>query len=102
MKKIPTGHFVDGYTDIAENQDVDGYVDISENQEIVLFTERLDKNSVCINLDIYDYDKDQAVAGAGYIHVRQDDQDKCFYVTVFGAEGDVLSETEVPYNFKEF
>ncbi|MEI6880716.1 MAG: hypothetical protein WCK82_05255 [Bacteroidota bacterium] len=90
MNKIPTGHFLDGYTDIAENQ------------EIVLNTERLDRNSVCVNLDVYDHEEDQVVKGNGYVQVRQDDQDKCFYVTVFNFDGDVLSETEVPFNFKEF
>ena len=83
----------------------DGYAglnDPKENQEITMHHEWLDKKTTCVNLDIYDYDEDQVVAGAGYVNVRQDDTDKCFYITVFNADGDVLSETEVPYNFKEF
>jgi hypothetical protein len=69
--------------------------------QIPLSAETLDDNSVAVNFDMWDNENGQVVAQAGYVLTRQDDQDKCFYVTVFNAEGDVLSETVVPMHFNE-
>ena len=69
--------------------------------QITRSAETLDDNSVAVNFDMWDNENGQVVAQAGYVLTRQDDQDKCFYVTVFNAEGDVLSETVVPMHFNE-
>jgi len=69
--------------------------------QITMSAETLDDNSVAVNFDMWDNENGQVVAQAGYVLTRQDDQDKCFYVTVFNAEGGVLSETVVPMHFNE-
>lgn len=75
---------------------------IDENtEEVVMNTERLDDESVVVNFDVYDSENNQIVAQAGYVRTRQDFEDRCFYVTVFNAEGDVLSETVVPMQFNQ-
>lgn len=63
--------------------------------------DELDDGSMVINFDATD-EYNIPTKQSGYVIVRQEDEDKCFIVTVFNAEGDVLSETPVPFNFREF
>jgi|APCry1669189034_1035192.scaffolds.fasta_scaffold129404_2 hypothetical protein len=85
----------------------DGYqgdwdqIDLEEYEEIKLTTDRLDDDSIVVNFDLFDTDQDQVTKTGGYVHIRQDNEDKKFYVTVYNAAGDVLSETLVPFNFEE-
>jgi len=67
-------------------------------EKIVMTPDELDDGSVVINFDITD-DYNIPTKQGGYVMTRQDEEDKCFYVTVFNANGDVLSETVVPFNF---
>lgn len=73
-----------------------------EDLEIKMTTDRLDDDSIVVNFDLYDVDEDQATKGGGYVNIRQDDAAKCFTVTVYDADGNVLSETNVPFNFTEY
>jgi hypothetical protein len=67
---------------------------------ITMTPETLHDGSAVINFDAIDPEYDnQVVAQAGYVIARQDNEDKCFYVTVFDVNGDVLSETIVPMQF---
>jgi hypothetical protein len=75
---------------------------MTNNQEIIMATDRLDDDSVVVNFDIYDEDEGQAIKGGGYVHVRQDNAANCFTVTVYDADGNVLSETLLPFNFTEY
>ena len=67
--------------------------------QITMSPETLDDGSAVITFDMWDNEDDQVVAQAGYVMTRQDDEDECFYVTVFNADGDVLSETKAPMVF---
>lgn len=75
---------------------------LETNQEIMMNVDTLDNQSAVINFDIYDNDEDQVVKGGGYVMSRQDDEDQCFYVSVCDVDGNILSETVVPFNFKEY
>jgi hypothetical protein len=70
------------------------------NAKIVLNAETLDDESAVINFDVRNITGDVIKFG-GYVMSRIDENDKCFYVTVFNGDGDVLSETTVPFDFKE-
>jgi hypothetical protein len=67
-------------------------------EKIVMTPEELDDGSVVVNFDVTD-DYNIPTRQGGYVMTRKDEDDKCFYVTVFNANGDVLSETVVPFNF---
>lgn len=77
-------------------------LELEKNQEIMMNVDTLSPTTAVINFDIYDADEDQVVKGGGYVMSRQDDETQCFYVVVCDADGNVLSETEVPFNFKEY
>ena len=69
-------------------------------EKIVMTPDELDDGSVVINFDVTD-DYNIPTRQGGYVMTRQDEDDKCFYVTVFNANGDLLSETVVPFKFSE-
>jgi hypothetical protein len=77
-------------------------LNLETNQEIMMNVDTLSPTTAVINFDIYDADEDQVVKGGGYVMSRQDDEDQCFYVSVCDADGNILSETVVPFNFKEY
>lgn len=77
-------------------------LELETNQEIMMNVDTLSPTTAVINFDIYDADEDQVVKGGGYVMSRQDDEDQCFYVSVCDADGNILSETVVPFNFKEY
>ena len=68
-------------------------------QNILMKTDRLDDDSVVVNFDVED-DGGEVVKVGGYVHIRQEDNQ--FVVTIFNAEGDILSEVNIPFEFKEF
>jgi hypothetical protein len=77
-------------------------MNLNKNERIVIHTDTLDdegENSMVINFDVYDDELQEVTQTGGYVNVRKDKDDKCFYVTVFNDEGDVLSETVVPFIF---
>ena len=73
---------------------------IGEDQEVRINTDELDNGAVVVNFDVYDHQEDQVVAQSGYVHVIQENEH--FVVIVFDADGDVVSETKLPINFKEY
>ena len=64
----------------------------------VMITDELDDGTVVVNFDVTD-DYNCTTRTGGYVSTRQDNDDSCYYVTVFNCDGDVLSETKVPFKF---
>ena len=69
-------------------------------EKIVMTPDELDDGSVVVNFDMTD-DYNIPTRQGGYVMARKDEDDKCFYVAVINSNGDVLSETVVPFNFSE-
>ena len=69
-------------------------------EKIVLAFDELDHLSACINFDVTD-DYNLPTRQGGYVMARRDDEDSCFYIVVVNSDGDVLSETKLPFDFKE-
>jgi hypothetical protein len=67
----------------------------------MIVPDTLDDGSGVLNFDAIDDNEDQPVATSGYVMARMDEVVGEFIVTVFNADGDVLSETVVPFNFKQ-
>ena len=61
-------------------------------------TDTLDNGAVVINFDDIDSLGD-VVRQSGYVMVEQ--QANQFSVTIFNCDGDVVSETSLPFNFRE-
>lgn len=74
---------------------------VSDDLEVQMSTEVLDDKSVVVNFDVFDNDQGCAVKMGGYVMVKQDDEGKCFSVLVFDVDGNIQSETHVPFNFQE-
>lgn len=58
-----------------------------------------DADSIVVSFDRQEDRSDEPTHFGGYVRIKQFDDDQCFNVVVFNADGDVLSETTVPYNF---
>jgi hypothetical protein len=71
-------------------------MNVTKEQLCVEFPE---ESSVVVNFDLTDMEAGKLVGAGGYVQVRK--EETVFTVTVFDAEGDVVSETHVPFNFKE-
>ena len=56
------------------------------------------ENSVVVTFDKRDTEIDDVVAVGGYVQIRQGS--RCFQVLIFNADGDIVSDTDVPFNFK--
>lgn len=74
-------------------------MNLKDHEKLVMRTDRLDDDSVVVNFDVYDSDYREVTKDAGYVHIRQDLD--FFNVVVFNCYGDVLSEVNVPFKFKE-
>jgi hypothetical protein len=74
-------------------------LEIGQYPKIVADT--LDDGSGVLNFDAIDDNEDQPVATSGYVMARIEHDTSDFIVTVFNSDGDVLSETVVPFNFKQ-
>lgn len=74
-------------------------MNLNSNEQILMRTDRLDDDSVVVNFDVYDNDYREVTKDGGYVHIRQELE--FFNVVVFNCDGDVLSEVNVPFNFKE-
>ena len=72
---------------------------VKSNENLCMRTDRLDDDSVVVNFDVYDTDQCEVTKDGGYVHIRQELE--FFNVTVYDCEGNVLSEVNVPFNFKE-
>jgi hypothetical protein len=68
-------------------------------ERIVMNVEQSDSvDAVVVNFDVYDFEQDEVTQVGGYVQVRQHEDE--FTVIIFDAEGDVISQTSVPFNFK--
>lgn len=74
--------------------------ELEDYEKIVMNSEELDDGSVVINFDVTD-DFNIPTQQGGYVMARMEEDEGEFIVTVFNADGDVLSETVVPFNFKQ-
>jgi len=72
---------------------------LQDHENILMRTDRLDDDSVVVNFDVYDTDQREVIKDGGYVHIRQELE--FFNVVVYNCDGDVLSEVNVPFNFKE-
>jgi hypothetical protein len=67
-------------------------------EKIVMVVDGLDDGSIVVNFDVTD-DYNCPTRTGGYVKTTQDNEDKCFYVTVCDEQGNLLSETIVPFTF---
>lgn len=67
--------------------------------EIQMNVDRLDNDSVVVNFDLFDTDAGEYTMQGGYVQTEIDND--CFVVQIFNSDGDIISRTEVPFNFKE-
>jgi len=72
---------------------------LKANENLLMRTDRLDDDSVVVNFDVYDIEQREVTKDGGYVHIRQELE--FFNVTVYNCDGDILSEVNVPFNFKE-
>jgi hypothetical protein len=56
------------------------------------------EGSVVVNFDMRDTDTDEVFAAGGYVQIRQGSNS--FQVFVFNSDGDVVSNTTVPFDFR--
>jgi hypothetical protein len=56
------------------------------------------EDSVVVTFDLRDTQDDEIFAVGGYVQVIQDEE--CFQILVFNKDGDIVSDTEVPFDFK--
>jgi hypothetical protein len=55
--------------------------------------------SVIVNFNQYEHETDEPSHVGGYVRIEKNDEIKQFNVIVFSVDGDVISETRVPYDF---
>jgi hypothetical protein len=72
---------------------------LKDHENLLMRTDRLDDDSVVVNFDVYDTEQREVTKDGGYVHIRQELE--FFNVVVFDCEGNVLSEVNVPFKFKE-
>lgn len=56
-------------------------------------------NLIIVNFDGYQNEGSGVTHHGGYVRVEQDTDS--FYVVIINSAGDVVSETEIPFNFVE-
>lgn len=71
----------------------------TDDHTIQMNCDSLDDGSIVVNFDLHNTADDEVVQQSGYVHIRQDDDDHHFYIVVFNADGDVVSETALPFNW---
>jgi hypothetical protein len=57
------------------------------------------EDSVIVNFDGYQNAETDVTHHGGYVRISKDTD--AFVVTIINSEGDVVSETEIPFNFVE-
>ena len=72
---------------------------VENHEQVVMRTDRLDDDSVVVNFDLFSDAYHEVTKDGGYVHIRQELE--FFNVTVYDCEGNVLSEVNVPFKFKE-
>ena len=59
-----------------------------------------DDHTIIVDFNAYDDDINEPTHFGGYVRIIQSNDAQCFYVVVIDVDGDVLSETAVPYVFR--
>ena len=72
---------------------------LKSNEKLLMCADTLEDKSIVINFDVYSTDYHEVTKDAGYVHIRQELE--FFNVVVYNCDGDVLSEVNVPFKFKE-
>lgn len=72
---------------------------LNNYEKIDMRTDRLDDDSIVVNFNVYNDAYHEVTKDGGYVHIRQELE--FFNVVVFNCDGDVLSEVNVFFNFKE-
>jgi len=75
---------------------------MNNENTIQMNCDSLDDGSIVVNFDLHNTPDGEVVQEGGYVHIRQDDDDHLFYISVFNCKGDAVSEIALPFNFKEF
>lgn len=57
------------------------------------------ENSVVVSFDGYQNEETDVTHHSGYVRISKDTD--AFVVTIINADGDLISETEIPFNFVE-
>jgi hypothetical protein len=67
---------------------------------IKMEAERFDSdNLIIVNFDGHQNEETGLTHHGGYVRIKQDTDS--FYVVIINSQGDVVSETEIPFNFVE-
>jgi hypothetical protein len=67
---------------------------------IKMEAERFDSdNLIIVNFDGHQNEETGVTHHGGYVRIEQDTDS--FYVVIINSQGDVVSETEIPFNFVE-
>jgi len=74
---------------------------MNNENTIQMNCDSLDDGSIVVNFDLHNTPDGEVAKEGGYVHIRQDDDDHLFYISVFNCKGDAVSEIALPFNFKE-
>lgn len=61
--------------------------------------DQLDSGATVVNFDLWDTDHDEPAKQGGYVQVEHGESG--YTVDIFNSDGDVLSSTFVPFDFKD-
>ena len=75
---------------------------LDTHEKIIMNTDQLDNGSIVVNFDLCDIEEDEVTQQGGYAQIIQDDEKQVFSIFVFDADGDVVSETHLPFKFNPF
>ena len=67
--------------------------DMESYEKVVITPVELDDGEIIASFDVTD-DCNIPTKQGGYVSIRQDDDDNCFYVTAIDAKGNVLFENQ--------
>lgn len=77
---------------------------LAAHQKVVTSVDRPlypDDNRIIVDFNVYDVEADEVSHLGGHVCIRQNDKDEQCNIVVFNANGDVVSETTIPYEFIE-
>jgi len=72
---------------------------LKDHEKILMRADKLEDRSIVVNFDVYNTHYYEVTKDGGYVHIRQELE--FFNVVVYNCDGDVLSEVNVPFKFKE-
>jgi len=72
---------------------------LKDHEKPLMRADKLEDRSIVVNFDVYNTHYHEVTKDGGYVHIRQELE--FFNVVVYNCDGDVLSEVNVPFKFKE-